>query len=322
MRKKLICTTLLISIVVSLMIFSVAQSTPDNMIYVDPPLVWDPEMSIGTEFTVDIKVDYVVRLLIYQFHLKVDPAVLRPVSWEDGDFLTSTGCTPIFYPGEGFEDDPEDPNYGWLYLVVSALDPDTPVPLLPIGGGVLARVTFMKVGDGSSLIELGQDCGLIDRTGKFISKGNVEHGYFSNEVGPELYIRQGGSGGGPGAWPEWSAGTLGEEQILYSHVTNKGPMGATVKVKYTVESKFTMEEYWTDEYPVGVGDPDETRITVSTGSFIPGEGVHTGYYYVYAELYFKAGGMTTFVSYTTVEDALGGTGETKSQGIPVKFKVS
>ena len=87
-------------------------------------------------------------------------------------------------------------------------------------------------------------------------------------------------------------------------------------------STYATEEHWTDVYAVGIGDPDKTRITVSTDSFIPGEGVHSGYYHVYAELWFRVGGMTEFVPYSTLQEVLGGFGDTKPQGTPVKFKVS
>ena len=319
MRKKLIWATLLIPLVVSLMMVSPATSSGTNMIYVDPAVVWDPDMPIGTEFPVDIRVDYVNKLLIYQFHLYVDPTVLHVVSVANGPFLASAGGTPDFYPGEGFEDDPEDPNYGWLYLVVGALPPppSTPPPKIPSGGGVLATVTFIKVGDGSSTIELGEDCGLINPAGDFISKGVVEHGFFSNEPGPELYVRTRGAHGTSGCWPEWTVGLTGDLQTLYCRVMNYGLMGADVKVEFRVRcdgGEFT--PYWSNEAPIDpaidIGEP--STATVSASFAVDAE----GQYRVCVVLYFKAGSMTTFVPYCTVEEALGGEGV--SRDIPVVFK--
>ena len=339
--------TLLLSVILALAMVDTATASPTK-VSVNPPSIWDPAMVPSTQFSVDITVDQVTRLQSYQFLMFFNPDVLHGVNVENGPFLGSAGATPIVYPGIGFDNEK-----GWLYLFIAALDVGLPPPMYPTGGGVLATVTFEVVGIGTSPLTFGIQTGLLNMTGGYEFdeewcyglypvpqypggpidwvedhplaqewQDSLGHGWFCNGPGPELYIRRGGSGGGAGAWPEWSVGTLGEEQVLYSHVTNKGSMGAEVKVRYIVVSTYATEEHWTDVYAVGVGDPDETRITVSTDSFIPGEGVHSGYYHVYAELWFRVGGMTEFVPYSTLQEVFGGFGDTKPQGTPVKFKVS
>lgn len=316
MRKKMIWTTLL-TLLVSLVMVNVATSSGTNMIYVDPPVIWEPTMPIGTEFSVDISVDYVERLCIWQVHLFFDPAVIEGVSIElpEDNFLESKNAVATWYPGEGFDNE-----IGVLYLVVAALDPQLPLYKYPTGGGVLFTVTFRKVAHGSSSITLGPDCGLLDRLGRFISKGNVEHGFFSNAA-PELYIRRGGSGGGAGAWVEYASLDLCEDQTLYSSVANKGTMGSWVKVKFTVDTPAGIIVLWTEPMHV-IPTPDE-RVTVSC-TFHPEV---PGYYWIYAELWFKAGeewmpDLMDWEPYSDYEATFGGFGDTKSEGTPVKFKVS
>lgn len=317
MRKKLIIWTTLLTLLVSLVMVNVATSTGTNMIYVDPPVIWEPTMPIGTEFSVDICVDYVEKLCIWQVHLFFDPSVIEGVSISvpEDNFLESKGASGILYEGEGFDNE-----LGVLYLVVMALDPQLPIFKYPTGGGVLFTVTFRKVAHGSSPITLGPDCGLLDRLGIFISKGNVEHGFFSNAA-PELYIRRGGSAGGPGAYVEWSSLVLCEDQTIYSSVSNKGTMGSWVKVKFTVDTPAGTIVLWTEPMHV-MPTPDE-RTEVSY-TFHPEA---RGYYWIYAELYFKAGeewmpDLMDFEAYSDYEATFGGFGDTKSQGTPVKFKVS
>lgn len=314
MRKKLISTTLLISIVISLATISMAQSSGTNMIYVDPSVFMDPGFS---EFTVDICLDYVAKadlMLMYQFHLQVDPAVLRVTDVENGPFLTSKGATEVnFYPGAGF-----DETTGWLALVVGALAPSTPWARLPWGGGVLATVTFERVGEGSSPITLGPDCGLIDVFGQFISKGNVADGYDQYiSIDPELYVRTKGAHGTSGVWPEWVSGAPGDAQTLYCRVLNYGSEACDVYVEFSVKGPGGIDVLTsnTDTVAATVTAGNPSEVTVYTASFNAGP---VGHYRVSACLYFKAGAMADFVAYSLVEGFYGGVG--LSRDIPPCFK--
>jgi len=311
MRKKLIWTTLLIPLLVSLVMVSGVQSSETNMIYVDPSIAWAPSITVGGEFTLSISVDYVSRLCIYQFHLQVDPAILEVIGVANGPFLASAGGVPDFYPGEGF-----DPETGWLYLVVGALPPGLPPIRYPTGGGVLATVTFRKVGDGSSVIHLGPDCGLIDRWGRFISKGRVQDGFFTNAPGPELYVRRRGAHGTSGSWPEWTVGTAGDGQTLYCRIMNYGFLGADVYVDFVVTGRGTISTYKSNEAEIAAaiakGEPSEVTVSASFPSGPPGK------YRVMVVLYFRAGVVAEYTAYYLLEAFLGGEG--LSRDIPVSFK--
>jgi hypothetical protein len=188
MRRKNMAIVLFIALfVVGAVMVKDAAASSETTISVYPPDIWDPAMVPGTQFSVNITVDYVEKLCSYQFLLFFNPAILHGVSVENGPFLGSAGGTPTVYPGIGFDNE-----NGWLYLVVGALDPDTPPPKLPTGGGVLATVTFEVVGYGKSSIVLGDETGLLDAEGEWIVRGpeNLKHGHFGNAEAHDVAVTQ------------------------------------------------------------------------------------------------------------------------------------
>jgi hypothetical protein len=300
----------------------VTASTYTSTIYIDPPITWDPAMEIGTEFSINICVDYVENLWAYQFWLSFDPDVINGVSVENGPFL-GKDTHPIMHPvevvpGPGFDNEVGELKLFGAFIYFEGAPPSD--IWLADGGGVLATVTFVKVGDGCTKIHLGEDTRLSDKYAMEIPS-TLEDGYFSNLEGPELYIRKRGAHGASGVWPEWAVGSSAMEQTLYSRILNYGFMGAYVQAKIIVRSEVGgTYEFWTDETWIDpaswVGEElVPTEVTVSV-SFTP---EIVGKYWVYGILYFNAGCMEDYAPYHLVEGTLGGEGI--SRDVAVGFKV-
>jgi hypothetical protein len=113
-----------------------------------------PEESLkegGPEFKVNIVADDVANLAAFQFSLSYDPSIVQYVGVTEGPFLGSTGrepqCTePRIQPGQ-----PET-----LSFNCATLGP--PVSLKgtagPDGSGMLAEITFLPVGGGTTPLDL------------------------------------------------------------------------------------------------------------------------------------------------------------------------
>jgi hypothetical protein len=319
-KRKKMMLGMIIMVLASLLVPSIVTAPPTTpTVTIDPIITWDPAMEIGTMFSIDICVDYVENLWAYQFWLMFDPDVINGVSVENGPFLgrdTNPMIHPVqVAPGPGFDNEAGELKLFGAFIVFSVNPPSD--MYLADGGGVLATVTFIKVGDGCTKIELGIDTMLSDKYADEITS-TLADGYFSNLEGPELYIRRRGAHGASGVWPEWQVGLPAWEQTLYSRILNYGFMGASVKAKIVVRSEMGgTNEYWTDE---GWLDPSPekgvpTEVTLSA-SFTP---EIVGKYWVYGVLYFKAGCMEEFAPYSLVEDTLGG--EAVSRDVAVGFKV-
>ena len=316
-RKKMLWTTLLVPILISTLMATAATSST-SMVSVDPQVIWDPTMGIGTQFSVDIVVDYVENLWGYQFWLSFDPTVLHGVSVEDGPFLGSAGGYVLVAPGPGFDNDE-----GELKLFGASIFFMGPPPsddILPDGGGVLATVTFEVVGECCSPIMLGDATGLMDKYGEWIFYGEGKPGFFSNtEEAPELYIRTRGAHGLSGIWPEWQVGLDSWTQTLYCEVFNYGFMGAYVAVEFVVIDplggieKYMSDQVWVDP-AVDKGVPSSMTVSVS---FVPGI---PGKYQMNAILYFEAECMTEKAPYYLVEDALDGEGVSRVANVGFKVQ--
>jgi hypothetical protein len=116
---------------------------------VEPPV--EPIKEGGLEFKVNIVADDVANLAAFQFSLSYDPSIIQYVGVTEGPFLGSTGrepqCTePYVQPGQ-----PET-----LSFNCATLGP--PVSLKgtagPDGSGVLAEITFLPVGGGTTPLDL------------------------------------------------------------------------------------------------------------------------------------------------------------------------
>ena len=337
-EKTLSLWLLVVTLVSTIAIVGVVQAAVMPIyISVDPPALWDPTILPAepgdppTMFTVDIDINYIKKPSAYQFELDFNPDVLHGVSVENGPFLGSRGGTVIVFGGT------IDNTAGRVNLFGGILDP--PTVRNPTGGseqfGPLATVTFEVVGVGYSPLTLGLDSLLLNLTGgmefpqysgQYVygrwNPGCLHHGFFSNEPGPELYIRRRGSHGG-GAWPEWHVNVFPEKQTLYSRIMNYGEMGAWVKVKFVVVSPaYPTMEYWSNEAWIDgatwVADdivPGEVVVSVEFKPPGPGPAVCE----VTAWLYFKAGAMTEYEYYGSETTNLGG--EPISRDIATKYKV-
>jgi hypothetical protein len=321
--KKSLWSMLLVSVLFSVSLAGVGVvSASSTSMYIDPPVIWDPNMVPCTTFTMEISVDYVKQLWGYQFTMSFNPDVLHGVSVENGPFLGSEGGSVLVAPGEGFDNEA-----GTLGLFGAALYPKR---FFPTGGGILAYITFHVVGYGASPIRFDANTGLSNKTGGWDFNGEtlryppnpdfLQHSYFSNVEGPELYIRRRGAHGVSGIWQDWQVGAVGQEQTLHSRIMSYGPMGAMIKVCFMVDSDVfgMLPPIWSDEAwvdPVSlVGDewiPAEAVLSVSFSPPGPAK------YHVMGYIYFKAGEMTSYYPYYRT----GLEGEGVSRPTNVAFKV-
>ena len=176
---------MLLTLILSAVLVKVSLAHPTT-VSVEPQAIQDPSMVPGTQFTIDLCVDYVDKLWAYQFTMSWDPDVLHGVSFENGPFLESNGGNALVVPppdGGEFNN-----TLGTLSLGGAAL---YPVTKFPTGGsdeyGPLGSVTFEVVGVGSTPMTLGPETGLANRTGGWIvhKEENPEFfsdGYFKNSV--------------------------------------------------------------------------------------------------------------------------------------------
>jgi len=215
--------------------------------YYGTPDVFDRSLTPGTQFSINLIVDYVEKLWGYQFELSFNPAVLHGVSVQNGPFLESAGGTATVVPGKGFNN-----TEGTLDLYAAAL---FPIKNFPTGGGMLAKITFEVKGYGESPITLGPETGLANRTGGWIihKEENPEcfvDAYFDNKPPPpgmslDLVGRS--------AWPEHHHFVLSKDgdpsvddghgtpgyQTLYGKVENTGNVtiaAGTYKVVWKISN--------------------------------------------------------------------------------------
>jgi hypothetical protein len=305
---------------ITLMPLNFATAAPENVIYVDPPVVWDTEYDIGDTLTVEIKVDYVESLWSYQFELAFNPDVLEGVSVSNGDFLGSAIPPPLRplyileFPGPGFDN--VAGTLG-LYGCAIKLQPPPPPFFFPTGSGVLATVTFEVVGEGISGIVLGPQTALFDPQGNELPPMSTHgHGLFINtENAPELYIRTRGAHGG-GVWPEWHVGLVGELQTMYCRIMNYGEQSAEVKVVFTVVyGMFPKMEFPSDIATIDAAtwiseDIVPGELVVSASFMPPGPEI----FYISAKLYLG----TEEYPYELIEGLFGGVGVSRDPATKCK----
>jgi hypothetical protein len=133
-----------------------AHPTKVYVDYYGSSKIFDTYLVPGTQFTINITVDYVEDLWAYQFEIRFDPTILRGVRVENGPFLESAGGTALVAPGPGFDNE-----RGKLGLFSASLFPKEN---FPTGGGVLAYVTFEVVGIGESPLDFGWNTALLNHT--------------------------------------------------------------------------------------------------------------------------------------------------------------
>jgi len=153
---------------------------------VEPQDIYGTDMVPGTQFSVDITVDYIEKLWGYQFWLGFNPAVLHGVSVENGPFLGSFGGEVFVAEGAGFDNEVGELKIFGAFIYFEAVLPEHK---LPIGGGVLATVTFEVVAYGSSPIKLGPETRLSNKTGGAMFDEEWCYGWWQLPMEPPHYGR-------------------------------------------------------------------------------------------------------------------------------------
>lgn len=145
MKKEIRSGTMIAVIVVCMLsLVSAATGSSPTRMYVDPPRLVDPSLTVGSSFTVDIKVsDVEVEYGCYswQVDMTFDSNILRCSSIAEGDFLKDQP------EGTAFLYRIED---GWVLFSASTLGKHAGVN----GSGTLATVEFLIVGTGESDIDI------------------------------------------------------------------------------------------------------------------------------------------------------------------------
>jgi len=311
MRKKLVSTIVAALFIVGLAILPNAIGVVAiPSMYVEPAIVCDTSLVPGTEFTVDITVDYVEYLWCLQFKMGDadfeipgwDPAILQLVGIELGEFLID-----LPRPGAICElvipEDALNNEEGTLGLSAAIISPRHK-RYCPVGGGVMLTLTFEVVGYGCSVIHFGLDTGMLDPAGLWLMRGTmnpgaIHNGFFCNIEGPELYIRTKGAHGG-GVWPDWQVNSVDVPQTLYSRIASHGTEGSWVKVQFTVVSTFPTQTYFSNEAWVDAKTGEDPELATVSKTFTP-QG--PAKYHVSGMLFFKTADMTAFVPYQLLVDA-------------------
>ena len=108
------------------------------------PSTWPAD---GGSFEVQIRIESVANLGSYEWQLTFDPAVIQFVDVVDGGFLGSTGRTLLFCGKSPYV----DPAQGSVRFGCATGGATAG----PSGSGLLSKLTFSPVADGTSPLELG-----------------------------------------------------------------------------------------------------------------------------------------------------------------------
>jgi len=161
LKKTLLLMSLFLTSLIVIIPTSIGTPSPTT-VSLEPQSVLDTSLVPGTQFTIDMSLDYVEPDLLwgYQLTLSFNPAVLHGVSVENGPFLESRGGSTLIMPGPGFNN-----TGGTLGLFAAYL---YPIEKFPEGGsdehGPLCTITFEVVEYGGSPITMGPETGLANST--------------------------------------------------------------------------------------------------------------------------------------------------------------
>lgn len=101
-RKKLLSLLILLLFAISaLNVNTMVSAVEHPAIYVDPASTVNPDLTVGTLYTVSIKTDYTGSdVWGYQFSLTYNPSVLEGYEVTNGDLIaTDKSPTAMFIPG-------------------------------------------------------------------------------------------------------------------------------------------------------------------------------------------------------------------------------
>jgi len=238
---------LLLTIFTTALVGSVTCSESPT-VSIEPQVISDPSMGPGTQFEVDVVVNYVEKLWAYQIALGdtlfeiqgFNPAVLNLVAIENGPFLGSAGGQVEWFPGE------IENSIGTLELSGAALNPKT---RFPTGGGVLATLTFEVVGYGQSPIHFDLETGLLDSNNEWIVRGTIDSqalkdGFFANVADAD-----------PEPPPEKSHDIHDVAVLAIRAYPTSGYPGVPIDIDVTIENQGGFEEAFDVlVYAVKLGD--------------------------------------------------------------------
>lgn len=140
----------------------IAHSLPLAHLYVNPPLINDPHLGVGTSFNLDVLIANVSDLAICEFNLTYKPTILscRGVLIMALDHSPSAGWEVNDYSG-----------YVWINMTYG-------VPVAAASPMLLATLVFYVQGKGSSSLDFASS-GLLDSGGLPIPH-QVTGGFFKN----------------------------------------------------------------------------------------------------------------------------------------------
>ncbi len=191
----------------------VSVSAAETTVYIEPP---DGSASIGSTFTMNVRVKNVSDLYGYQFDVSYDPSILQAESVKEGSLLKGIGST-------WFNTGKINNSTGLINDIYNVL---MSVPEGASGNGTLASITFKKISDKDSQTEL-INAILSDSGARPISAKGTDN----LTAGPASLTSSGGQGGGDGginntAWANIgsnSSSTIGTSSEQLVQVPNLPP---------------------------------------------------------------------------------------------------
>jgi hypothetical protein len=250
-------------------IIQVASAPTSTKVYADPNNFGN--VTAGTTLVVDIKVDNVVGLSGWEFELVWDNWVLTLVSYSFGPFLSQSGMyltlpTSSVSPFGGFMSMAE------LIFI--------PPGATTSGSGILATVTFLATGAGSTSMEL--TTMLNDNLVQPIS-----HSTFNSKVTVHIAVEA------EIVYPESKVFYIGTEpdefNTLYADVTNHGTTDADAYVMFVgFGMDGALRFLQTDTQTVSAGG----TVTLSNSDLdVTAAGMGVGTYWFSSRAYFSYGGQ-------------------------------
>jgi len=149
-------------------------TSPEAMIYVDPPT---SIASLGETFTVEVKIAKVKNLYAYQFKLKWEPGFLGVTNVTEGPFLNASGTYRTYFVPKIYNE--PDPMGVSSYIYVACTLLGEPATAAASGNGTLATIKFIVNDAGNTSLHL-HDTLLLNSMLIEISHG-MEDSYFQCE---------------------------------------------------------------------------------------------------------------------------------------------
>ncbi len=184
-KASLLSLLIIAPLIANALLISEVKAHPTRL-SIDPPSLVDTAKVPGTQFSVNLMVDTVTDLWLFNFELTFNPDVVQGVWYDEGSgypveivytFLESAGGFALPSPGQGWNN-----TIGKLWLNGAFLTDKDPATCPDGGPGLLATITFEVVGKGETDIRLGELTELMGPYDNYIIQGRdyVDDGYFRN----------------------------------------------------------------------------------------------------------------------------------------------